>query len=136
MTVPETEGVLLGYGAKGNANAGRPSFQMDVLYNFTFPTAATLVSSGPSYVQLQTTITVTATGFDTTNASTCSLYYVSGKTYGLLGSGMLKTTGTAVVPCTFPSTGTFTVAFKITSASGVQSGNNSIVATPAITVSA
>jgi hypothetical protein len=135
VSVPETEGILLGYGAYGAANANRPPFQMQLIYNFKFPTAATLVSSGPvAYVQFQTTITLTATGYDTANCSTCSLYCVVGKTYTLLGSGMLKTTGTAVVPCTFPSTGTFTVAFKITNVAGVQSGY--IVATPAITVSA
>jgi hypothetical protein len=69
-----------------------------------------------------TTLTLSTTGHDTANSSTCTLYSVTGKTYTLIGTGTMKTNGTATFVYSFASTGTYTFAFTIVAGSGVQSG--------------
>jgi hypothetical protein len=121
VTVPSTHGVLVGYGVYGEANASRPPFQMQVMMPFSFPTGGSV--SAPRVVMgVPTTLTLSATGHDTANSSTCTLYSVAGKTYTLIGTGTMKTNGTATFVYSFASTGTYTFAFTIVAGSGIQSG--------------
>ena len=120
-TIPATDGVLIGCGVYGAPNAARPAFQMQVSSPLAFPSAAT-VSPVAAVATVPVTLTLTATGYDTANSSTCSLYYVVGKTYTLLGTGILATNGRAAVTCTFPVAGAYKLAFTVTNRAGVQSG--------------
>ncbi|NDC42810.1 MAG: hypothetical protein EBZ77_14880, partial [Chitinophagia bacterium] len=93
---------------------------------FAFPStgsvAASTASTAPT-ASTATALTLTATGYDTTSSSTCSVYYVIEKKYTLLGSATLQTWGVAsFTSCTFPTAGTYKLAFTVTSQAGVQSG--------------
>jgi hypothetical protein len=124
VTVPDTHSVLIGFGTSGGAGSlSSPFKSITLMCPFSFPTAGSVVySSG--------TLTLTTTGYDTANSSTCTLYYVVGKTYTPIGTGTLNTTGVVTVAYTFPAAGTYTVAFTVTAGSGVTSGY--IIATPTI----
>ena len=131
VSVPGTHSLLIGFCAKeGSVRTMTSTFKsITLMCPFSFPTAGSVVYSG---LTGPTTLTLTTTGYDTANSSTCKLYYVVGKTYTLIGTGTLTTTGTVTVSYTFPAAGTYAIAFTVTAGSGVTSGY--ITATPTIHV--
>ena len=61
-------------------------------------------------------------GYDASLNSTCKVYTLKTGDYVLVGTGTLARSGTAVVTCTFTVTGTFELAFEITSGAGLVGG--------------